>query len=267
MRSSLTAVLLFASFVTPASLSAQTSASGSTPAPVTVQRDTQAVTVLQQSMQAMGTSVPSDSIATGSISTIAGGQTSVGTFQVETKGLNETSVQITTPGATQTTVYANGQASAAVGSTPSALSLESAVTSQAAEFPLPLIAALLNNADTSFQYVGLETDSGQSLHHIRAWDSFASQSFLQSLSSLSYRDIWINSTTLLPQRVSFVRRPAQGAVPGIAVDVFFMGYTNSAGVLYPSSIQESVNGTPWATITIQSVAFNTGLTDSDFPVQ
>jgi hypothetical protein len=28
-----------------------------------------------------------------------------------------------------------------------------------------------------------------------------------------------------------------------------------------------MNGTPWATITIQNVSFNNGLTDADFPVQ
>ena len=64
-----------------------------------------------------------------------------------------------------------------------------------------------------------------------------------------------------------VRRPAHGAVAGVAVDVFYSNYQNSSGILYPSNIRKSLNGTPWATITIQSIAFNTGLTDSDFPVQ
>lgn len=258
-------LLVSFSFLISAPLCAQQVSSGTaTPAAV---RDPQAQTILQSSLQAMGGSVPSDSVATGSISTVAGAQTSSGTVTILTKGLNESSVQVTTSNTSQTTVYANGEASLTTGGTLSALSLESAATSQAGEFPLPLIGALLNNPDTSFQYIGQETVSGRSLHHVKAWDSFASQPSLQSLSAFSARDIWIDANSLLPQRVSFVRRPAQGAVPGVAVDVFFISYTNSAGVLYPSTIQESMNGTPWATITIQNVAFNTGLADSDFPIQ
>jgi hypothetical protein len=229
-------------------------------------RDSQAVTILQNSLKAMGGSAPSDSTATGTLTTVAGGQTSQGTIQVLTKGLGETSIQFAQPNETSTTVYSGGLASQIVGTTNTNLPLESAVTCQAAEFPLALLAALLNDPDTSFQYIGLETVSGQALYHIQAWDSFASQPAIQDLSSLSTRDIWINPSSGLPQRISFTRYAAQGEA-GIRTDVFYMSYVNSSGVLYPAAIAESLNGTPWATITIQTVLLNTGLTDSQFPVQ
>lgn len=140
------------------------------------------------------------------------------------------------------------------------------MTSQAPQFPLVLFSAILNDPDTSMQYLGLKNVNGESLYHVKTWDSFASNPDLQPLSSFSTRDIWIDATSNLPQRISYIRRAAQGAVPGIAVDITFDNYQNESGVLYPREIQESVNGTAWATITIQSISLDRGLTDSDFPI-
>jgi len=233
----------------------------------TATRDPQAISILQQSIKNMGSTLPSDSVATGSVQTVAGSQTTEGTVRVLTRGTAQSLVQITTPNATQTCIYSNGRANELVGATVTVLPLELVVTSQAADFPTALFAALLNDPDTSFQYVALEASNSLSLHHIQAWDSFSSQPTLQALADFSMRDIWIDASSGLPQRVSYVRRPAHGAVAGVAIDVFYSNYQNSSGLLYPSTIQKSLNGTPWATITIQNVAFNTGLTDSDFPVQ
>jgi hypothetical protein len=230
-------------------------------------RDPQAVALLQQSVKAMGGIVPIDSVATGTVTTVAGSQTSQGTIRVLTRGTSQTFVQITMPNAKLTTVYSNGQANELNGSTVRISPLELVVTTQALECPLPLIAALLNDPDTSFQYIGLESSNGSSLQHIRAWDSFASQPNRQSLSDFSARDIWIDVASNLPQRISYVRRPAHGAVAGMQLDTYYTGYQSAGGTLYPSTIQKSMNGTPWATITIQGVTLNNGLTDADFPVQ
>jgi hypothetical protein len=234
---------------------------------VTALKDPEAIAVLQQSFAAMGNSVPSDSIAMGNITIVAGTKSSQGTIRVLTRGTGQSSVQVTVPEGTRTLIYSTGQANELVGSTVNVLSLELAVTSQAPGFPSPIIATLLTDPDTSFQYVGLETSNGMSLHHISAWDSFASQKDMQLLANFSMRDIWIDAASGLVQRLSYTRRAAHGAAPGIAVNVFYSDYRSVSGVLYPYSIQESWNGTPWATITIQNVSLNNGLTDADFPIQ
>jgi hypothetical protein len=90
---------------------------------------------------------------------------------------------------------------------------------------------------------------------------------LQKLAPFSARDIWFNSTSALPVKLAYSRRAGQGAVPSFEVEVFFSDYTNAGGVLYPMEIQKSYNGTPWETITIHSVTFNTGLTDTQFQVE
>jgi hypothetical protein len=229
-------------------------------------QDPQAVTVLQQSVVAMGTTVPSDSTATGRITTLAGSLTENGTITILTRGTDQTSEQIQTPHGS-TVVYSQGQASGVAGSTPTPLPMERAVTSQCPQFPLVLVIGALNNADTSYKYFGLETLDVGSVHHIQIWNSFASTPKLQAMAKFSVKDIWIDAKSGLPQKISYTQRDGGGATPGIAIEVFFSDYRNVGGVLYPFSIQESMNGTPWATITIQSVILNTGLTDSNFPVQ
>jgi outer membrane lipoprotein-sorting protein len=256
-RLALSLVLLFALLPTFAQQPVATNA---------VARDPQAVAVIQQALAAMGPFLPSDSTATGTITIATGTQSTQGTIRILTKGTTESLVQTATPSATNSVIFSNGLANQVVGSTTTSFPEELIVTSQAAEFPTPLLAALINDPNTSFQYIGVETSNGQTLQHVRTWNTFASQPDWQAVSSFSTRDIWIDSSGL-PVRISYVRRAAHGAVGGMAVDFYFSNYHMVQGLLYPMTIQKSLNGTPAATITIQSVSFNVGLSDSDFPVQ
>src|SRR5215469_12355148 len=131
---------------------------------VSPSQNAQAVSLLQQAIAAMG-NMPTDSTATGSVTITAGSSTAQGTVQIQTKGLAETSVQMTLPSGTQTIVYANRQAAQTAASTTSTLPMELTLTSQSPEFPLPLLSAILNDPDSSIQYVGLETSGNQSLQH------------------------------------------------------------------------------------------------------
>jgi hypothetical protein len=79
-------------------------------------------------------------------------------------------------------------------------------------------------------------------------------------------DIWLDGASGLPRTISFIQRHGGGSAPKIPISISYSNYQNLGGVLYPYQIQQSVNGTVWATITIQSVVFNTGLTDADFSV-
>jgi outer membrane lipoprotein-sorting protein len=240
---------------------AQDPTAGGTPT-----KDAQAIAVLQQSVVAMGTTAPSDSTAIGTITTVAGSLTENGTVTILTRGTDQTSEQIQTPHGS-TVVYSQGQSSTVVGSTPTSLPMERAVTSQSPYFPLALLVGALNNPDTAYKYVGLETLVVALAYHVQIWNSFASTPKLQAMAKFSVKDIWIDAKSGLPIKVSYTRRDASGASPGIAMEAVYSDYRNVSGVLYPFSIQASMNGTPWATITIQSVILNTGLTDSNFPVQ
>jgi hypothetical protein len=113
--------------------------------------------------------------------------------------------------------------------------------------------------------VGLETQNGITVHHIQFWNSFTSNPPLASLSSFSQRDIWIDATSNLGANL-VQRSPSLKEQPRDGGRCHLCEFYKLESVLYPTTIQKSMNGTPWATIAITNVSFNTGLTDANFPV-
>jgi len=214
----------------------------------------------------MGAAVPPDSVATGSITVVAGSKTDTGTIRTLTRGLDQTDEEIDFSTEHRAVIYSRAYANEIQGTSTKSLPLELVVTSQSANSPLHLIAGALNNPDLAAQYIGLENLDGASVHHIRIWNTFSSQPDLRSLAEFTAQDIWVDGTTYLPRKLSYERRAGSGAVPHIRMEVYYSNYQNVSGVLYPFLVQKSLNGTPWATIAIQNVALNTGLSDSDFPV-
>jgi hypothetical protein len=252
--------LLLFSFVQPASSQTQTSTQ-------TLVRDPQALALLQGAATAMGSPQPTDSVASGSITTVAGSTTDSGTVRILTKGTSETAVEAQmASGSNWSIIYANGEANRVDSTGNVALPLEQVASSQSTYFLLPVISGVLANSDACYQYIGLETLNGASAQHIRVWNSFNSTASMQFLSSFTNLDLWVDPTSGLPTQVSFVSRSGGGSAPKIPITVSYSNYQSVNGVLYPHQIQQTVNGTLWATVTIQSVIFNSGLSDSNFPV-
>ena len=149
----------------------------------------------------MGGTVPVDSTTTGTITTEAGSLTETGNIIIRTRGTGQSREDIQTTSGSDT-VFSNGEAGQISSSTTKSLSLEFATTAQSPDIPLVLLAAALNNPETAYTYLGLETSGASSLHHIQFWNSFASNAALQSLAPLSIRDVWIDAATGLPQKLS-----------------------------------------------------------------
>lgn len=253
-------LLLFSLFLCASALAQQP------PSAIVATSDPQAVALLEQSVSAFGSIPPLDSTANGSVTITAGSLTTQGAVTIWTKGTAQTSIQFQMPDSTWSVIYSQGQASRTDGTTSTPLSLEAASTSQCVYFPLPYLAGVLQSPDTAYQYVGSETLGGASVQHVRVWNTFQSNPSWQLLANFTMTDIWFDSLTGLPRRISFVHREGSGSVPGILVTVDYLSFQKISGVLYPGQIQQSVNGTPWLTASIQSVALNTGLTDANFPI-
>lgn len=258
---------LFLSLVPTVSVFALPRAARGQQTATSVQHDAQAVAIVQQSVAAMARSAPSDSTAVGTVTIVEGSTTQSGTIQVLTLGTDRTSETLNLASGTRTVIYSNGDAKEITGTQAADPPLETIVTDQCPDFPLPLLLGALNKADVSFVYVGAETLNGTAVQHVRFWNSFASKPRHQKLAPFSLRDIWLDASSGLPLKVAYLRRAGGGATPAIPVEVFFANYTNSGGVLYPFEINKSYNGTPWQTITIQSVMFDTGLTKSQFIIE
>jgi hypothetical protein len=233
---------------------------------VTLQQDAQAISLLRFSLAAMGKSVPSDSTAHGTVITVEGSRTENGDVVILTRGTDQSTEQIQTAHGS-TVVHSGLLASQTTDSVLAPLSLELASSSRSLAFPLPMLAAILNNADSRYIYVGLESLDGANVHHVQFWNSFASQPKYQFLAQFTLTDIWIDAISGLPQKTSQIQKAGRGSEPKFQIDIYFSNYQNVGGLLYPFSIQKSLNGSPWINISISNVTFNTGLTDANFVLQ
>jgi hypothetical protein len=231
------------------------------------QRDPQVLVVLQHAFAAMGATVPSDSVATGNITLVAGSKTESGTIRILTRGLEQSAEQIQTPDGSRSVVYSQGQANRVETAGTTVFTLELAASSQTPCFPFVLIAGALNNPDYAFQYLGLEVLRGAQAHHLRVWNTFSSTPKLRHIAEFTARDFWIDAFSGLVLKLAFVQRAGGGAEPRIPMEVRYFDYRNVGGVLYPFLIETRYNGTPWATTTISSVNLNTGLSETAFSVQ
>ena len=230
-------------------------------------KDPTAISLLQKSVAAMASIVPADTSATGNIAIVEGSSNDSGTIQILTLGSSRTAENITLSASQRSVIYSYGEAKEVDGSLSTNPVVELSVTDLCPDFPLPLLTDALNKSDEAFQYIGQESLNGESVQHVRLWNSFASNPRLQRLAPFSAQDIWLDSASILPVKIAYNRRAGGGAVPSIPVEIYYSNYTTVNGVQYPFQIEKSYNGTPWETITIQSVAFNTGLTSSSFQVQ
>lgn len=242
-------------------------AQSQSPSPTTGLRDSTAVALLQQSVAAMGGSAPADSTATGTITYIAGSLGETGTIQILTRGTGQTLEEIITPHVNRTIVYSQLAASVINGAVTVTPSLETVVTSQNVDFPLPFLYGAYNNPDIALQYVGAETLNGASVQHLRLWDTFNSETSLQNLAPLTTRDIWLDAISNLPVQISYGSWANTYANATIPTLISYSNYQTAGGYAYPSSVATSIAGTPAIIASIQSVRFNSGLTDSNFPVQ
>jgi hypothetical protein len=226
-------------------------------------RDQRAVLLVQQSLVAMATVQPADSTETGNVQVAGSGQ---GSIRILTRGLSQTLLQVQTPSQTRTIVYSQGEANGTNAGVTSALPLERASTSQCSFFPLPYLTSILQNPDVALQFVGTENLGGTSVRHLRSQNTFQSKPLYRFLSPFTVTDIWLDAASNLPRRIAFIRRDGGGATPKMAVVVDYSNYQTLAGVQYPELIQETVNGSPSMTVSIQSAQFNVGLSDTDFPM-
>ncbi len=231
------------------------------------QRDSQALVLLQRAVTAMAPVAPTDSAASGTITIVAGGETQTGTVRILTRGTDQFAELMQTDKGSRSWVVSGLGAREQQGASSKNLSVEAALSGLVPFYPLPLLAGALANPDSAFILIGEESLDGTLTYHVRLWNTFASNAEFQNLAAFSVKDVWLDAATGLPRRLTCERRDASGSAERARLAVSYSDYRNIGGVLYPFHIEKSLNGTPWQTITLQSVAFNTGLTDADFPVQ
>jgi hypothetical protein len=234
--------------------------------PLAPVRDPQAIVALRQAFAAMGGALPSDSVATGTVTIVEGSRTETGTIRILTRSHDQTVEDIQTAEEHRVVVFSRIQASETRAGATRLLPFEPAESSQCYDFPLPLVAWALDSPDAAVSDIGIETLNGQSARHIRLWNTFASIPKLRPPSEFTIKDLWLDPTTGLPLKLSYEKREGGGSSPRMRMEISYSDYRQTAGVSYPHQIRKTFNGVLWTSITVDTVSLNTGLNDTDFPL-
>jgi len=240
------------------------------------QSDPQAVSLANQAMAALMNGVAvSDVMLSGNAVWTSGNGNETGTVtaygktNVESRldlalsGGNRSELRNSAGGSPQGAwINASGQ------STPSAL--QNCWTDTVWFFPA-LISLSTANTDATLVlvYVGLETQNGRSVQHIRSYHYVASKhpkvtNFTQQMSTVDY---YLDAQTFVPMSITFNAHPDDDASTNIAVEVDFSNYQQVNGILVPFHVTKVWQGNPLLDFTVTNVVVNSGLPDSLFSIQ
>jgi hypothetical protein len=236
--------------------------------------DPQALSLAAQSIAAMTGGVAlSDATLAGSVTRVAGPDTDVGRATLMAKGSGESRIDLTLRQGNRSEIR-NNSSGVPEGEwigpdgIPHMESLHNCWTDASWFFP---VFSSLAASDPSLvlSYVGLETRSGSSVHHIRSYRYLANaKSDVTSLTQqLSTVDYYLDATTLLPVAAKFNTHADDDAGINLPVEIDFLQYQTVGGVQVPSHVQKFFRGSLILNFLLSNFAANSGLSDSLFAIQ
>jgi hypothetical protein len=271
MRSSLMAVLLFASFVTPVSLAGQASVSAAAPAT----SDPQAVALVQHALAAVvGRAAVSDATLTGTVQRIAGSDDETGTATVTAMAAGNSKLSLSLQAGPNGEVRtASGGVAAGVWSGTDGVSHamveHNLMTDPTWFFPAFTLANIASSQAFVLSYIGPETHDGFSVVHVSVSQTFPS-TFGQTgllLQHLSQMDLYLDPSTLLPAVLAFNIHPDSNALLDIPTEIRFSSYQAVNGIQVPFHVQKYLNGGLILNLQFSNATLNTGLTAASFQLQ
>lgn len=231
------------------------------------ERDSRAITVLQQAMAAMGGVAPNDFMFTGSVAIAAGSKLTKGRIRILVRGVDQILEQLDTEDGFREFVHAKGRLEVREHLERKKLPLEQAFSTQLPTPPHVILAAAMRNPDTSYVYLGVEDLAGTSAHRIRFWNTFASRKVFGKLAQFTTRDIWIDLATGFPVKLAYEQRAGSGAADRMQMEITYSDYRLAGGITVPFRMEIWRNGVNWTTIAIEQVQSNVGLSEAEFSIR
>lgn len=230
-------------------------------------RESKAQAVLNRAIAGMGTKAPDDSRADGSVLLVEGARQRKGRIWIVTRGTEQCAQYLRFEGETSSKIFSKGEMNEISRGKTKIASIEAAASGQCVEFPLAWLESLNKEPDIASEYIGDEVLSGTAVQHIRLWNTFKSKPGLEELKPLTVKELWCDAVTGLPIQAAYERRDGRGAAAAVKLLITFSSWRQQSGIKYPGHIEESFNGIPWISITIDNIALGVGLTDADFSVE
>lgn len=234
------------------------------------QRDPQALAVLTQCLNAIGGAAAvsgiQDFTGTGTITYNWADQAIPGSATVFGKGLNEFRMDTSVSGGTQSFVVNGNAGSLTLLKSPKTkLPFYSIMTSGSLTFPAARIANILSNSTTGVSYLGSLTWNGSQVYRVHVTPSpDPSLSFGATLPGLGEFDLYVDSASY--QLVGLAEKVWWGndLTQSYSHEITFSNYTSTGGLSVPFVITEKFGGQQTWSITLNSLIFNSGLSDTLF---
>lgn len=248
-------------------LSAQQSASTSTSGPI--QRDAQAITLVQQTLAAMGGAralLHQDSVATGQAQIFKpDGTSTVFPITKKSKGTTMVRTELQRPEGTQVRTINNGAATLQMANGKVRTLITNNSVAERVEH-IPALSILSDWANTSMEilYVGPDSVNGQPVDVI-------SVSYIPSHAQdpnfwreMTRTLFYVDQSTKLVTKIQYPNFAENNTNLSDKVEILFSKYQMVSGVSVPFQQSTYSDGQLLSTITFTSVAFNVGLPASDF---
>jgi hypothetical protein len=208
--------------------------------------------------------LPSDAVATGTITRYHGDMQDTVTYTLKVKGFDEMRVEL--QGAATSTTIVNGyQAAATTSNGTIAIPSHSAFSMRAME--LPFFTSLMNSADptVSIQSAGTESVNGQSTQRIEIAPQSVPGDPLSPLRCRARRmTVWISTATGLPVQIAYARIAVNNPTVVAAHIRQFSDWRVVNGMAVPFHQEDFLGSQHLYSLQFNSVNFNVALSDSDF---
>jgi hypothetical protein len=210
--------------------------------------------------------LPSDAVATGTITRYRGDTQDTIAYTLKVKGFDEMRVEL--QGAVSATTIVNGGQAAANNSRGTmAIASHSAYSMRA--MALPFFTSLMNSFDpsVSIQTAGTESVNGQSAQRIEIVPQPVPGDPMSPLRCRARRmTVWISTVTGLPVQIAYARI-ADNNPTAVATRIRqFSDWRIVNGMAVPFHQEEFFQKEHLYSLQLDSVSFNAGLSDSDFTV-
>jgi len=257
-RARLVFLLVFALFV-QSSMSQQTS--------TTVQRDPQALTVVQQAVSALGGAAPTSLTASGTYTRPLADSTVSYPLRVEVLGANKFHWEVDTPDLGTVITVVSGTASWSQSTQGTEQIPIAEIPGKTLEnFPLLGLSDWASSSAIGLKMVGPETIAGKAVYHVMVKPTLSGNTNPNRESvyeATHQREIYLDQQTNLPVRLRYYRHPLDWRV-GIPVDVEYSNFKTIGGISFPMTVTTYLGDQKITQIQYQSLNLNVSIADSDF---
>jgi hypothetical protein len=234
------------------------------------QRDPQALAVLSKMLSVSGWSVsnlPKDAVASGTVTRYHGDTQDAVGVTLKFKGPSEARVEVMDAAFPITTIINGEQASISNSGGARSIPVHSALSTPPVAMLFLSRLLKISDPNLSISFTGTETIGGQAASRIQIdrtpppGDSFA-----DVRRSADHLTVWISTATFLPIQVQYPRISTGNPTAMFLATRAYSDYRTISGIAVPFHQDEYVGNQRISSLQLDTVSFNTGLSDTEFAI-